>query len=203
MQSSNAGHCLFTGIVSPVRARTLARTLLGETLYTGWGIRTLGTHEDRYNPMSYHNGSVWPHDNARIAAGLAQYGLMKEVHQVFTGMFDLSQAVDLNRLPELFCGFHRRPGEGPVLYPVACAPQAWATASIYMLLQSCLHLHVSGAIGRVTLHHPVLPQFLNEVYINNLKVGAGSVDLILYRYEHDVGFSVTRKEGNVEVMVVK
>lgn len=203
VQSSNAGHCLYTGIASPERAAVLARTLMSESMYSGWGIRTLATHEARYNPMSYHNGSIWPHDNALIAAGFARYGLMKDVHRVFSGLFDLSQEMDLHRLPELFCGFHRRPGEGPILYPVACAPQAWATASVYMLLQSCLHLQINGQSGRVSFHHPVLPQFLNEVYINNLQVGQGSVDLIFYRYEHDVGFSVTRKEGDVEVMVVK
>jgi glycogen debranching enzyme len=153
--------------------------------------------------MSYHNGSVWPHDNALIAAGMARYGLMKDVHKVFSGMFDLSKEMDLHRLPELFCGFHRRPSEGPILYPVACAPQAWATASVYMLLQSCLHLQIQGSTGRVSLYHPVLPSYLNEVYISNLQVGKGSVDLIFYRYEHDVGFSVPRKDGDIEVMVVK
>jgi glycogen debranching enzyme len=204
VQASNAGHCLLTEIASPERARLVAQTLMSEAMYSGWGIRTLGTHEVRYNPMSYHNGSVWPHDNALIAAGMARYGLMEEVHEVMSGLFALSQTMDLHRLPELFCGFHRRPADGPVLYPVACAPQAWATASIYMLLQACLHLKVSGRTGRVTLTHPVLPQFLDEIYINNLRVGQGGVvDLIFYRYEHDVGFSVTRKEGDVEVMVVK
>lgn len=203
VQSSNAGQCLYTEIATPEHAQAVARTLLGESMASGWGIRTLGAHESRYNPMSYHNGSVWPHDNALIAAGFSKYGLMKEAHKVFSGMFDLSQAIELNRLPELFCGFHRRPGEGPILYPVACAPQAWATAAVYLLLQSCLHMSVNGRLGRVTFHHPVLPPFLNEVMINNLRVGQGSVDLIFYRYEHDVGFSVPRKEGNVEVVVVK
>src|SRR5262249_31125702 len=129
VRTSNAGHCLFTGIAAPERAVRVARTLLGPESFSGWGVRTLATTEARYNPMSYHNGSIWPHDNALIALGLSRYGLEEEVLQIMNGLFDASLFLDLHRLPELFCGFVRRPGEGPTLYPVACAPQSWAAAA--------------------------------------------------------------------------
>src|SRR5207253_9868102 len=117
--------------------------------FSGWGIRTLATAEARYNPMSYHNGSVWPHDNALIAAGQSRYGFKHMVLMVLGGLFEASVCVDLHRLPELFCGFQRRPGEGPTLYPVACAPQSWSAASVCLLLQSCLGMEVNAAEGRL------------------------------------------------------
>ena len=124
VRTSNAGHALYTGIASRERALRTAVTLMDERHFSGWGIRTVADSEARYNPMSYHNGSVWPHDNAIIAAGFARYGLREQVRRAFEGMFAASQFVDLHRLPELFCGFPRRPGEGPTLYPIACAPRA-------------------------------------------------------------------------------
>ncbi|HKW86823.1 MAG TPA: amylo-alpha-1,6-glucosidase, partial [Nitrospiraceae bacterium] len=142
VRTSNAGHCLFTGIASQERARCIADSLLGKDFFSGWGIRTVAASEARFNPMSYHNGSVWPHDNALIAIGLARYGLKESVLKIMTGLFDASLLVDLHRLPELFCGFVRRPGESPTLYPVACAPQAWSAASVFMLLQACLGLTI-------------------------------------------------------------
>src|SRR5205823_2033432 len=138
VRTSNAGHCLLTGIAAPERALRVARTLLSHDSFSGWGIRTVAAREARYNPMSYHNGSIWPHDNAPIAAGLARYGLKDEALRVMNAMFDASLFFDMHRLPELFCGFERRAGEGPTLYPVACAPQAWAAAAIFLLLQACL-----------------------------------------------------------------
>lgn len=203
VRASNAGHCLLTGIADPTRAWLTAQTLLGETMFSGWGIRTLATTEARYNPMSYHNGSIWPHDNALIASGFARYHFRDEVMKVLNAFYDLSQEVELHRLPELFCGFHRRPGEGPILYPVACSPQSWATATVFSLLQACLNLEVRGKYSRVSLYRPTLPSFLNEVHIKNLRVGQGLVDLVFYRYDQDIGFGVTRKEGDIEVMVVK
>ncbi len=140
VRSSNAGQCLYTGIVAADRAARVAEQLLGENFFTGWGIRTLATTEHRYSPMSYHNGSVWPHDNALIALGLSRYGLREATARVLQGLFDASRFMSLNRLPELFCGFARRPAEKPTLYPMACAPQAWASASPFLLLQACLGL---------------------------------------------------------------
>lgn len=203
VRASNAGHCLLTGIADPDRARRTAGMLMGETFFSGWGIRTLAAGEARYNPMSYHNGSVWPHDNALIAAGLARYGYMEFVHKVLAGLFDASIFMDLHRLPELFCGFVRRPGQSPTLYPVACAPQAWSAASVFLLLQACLGLSIRAPEGRIVFFHPLLPEFLPEIRLRNLRVGAASVDLSLKRYEQDVGITVMQREGQVEVVTIK
>jgi glycogen debranching enzyme len=202
VRTSNAGHCLLTGIATPVRALRTAQTLLGEEAFSGWGIRTVADGEARYNPMSYHNGSIWPHDNALIAQGLARYGLKDAVLKVLTGLFDASLYVDLHRLPELFCGFVRRPGESPTLYPVACAPQSWAAAVVFQLLQACLGLQIHGPEAQIRFTHPLLPIFLREVHITGLKVGQASVDLLLRRHEQDVGVNVLRRTGDVEVVVV-
>lgn len=203
VKTSNAGHCLFTGMASAERARLTAQTLLGDDSFSGWGIRTLAASEARYNPMSYHNGSIWPHDNSLIAYGLAQYGFKDLAIKVLAGLFDASIFVDLHRMPELFCGFARRPGEGPTLYPVACVPQSWAAASVFLLLQACLGLSVKAPVGQVHFSHPLLPEFLREVRIKNLTVGKGSVDLLFERHEDDVGINILRKEGDVEVVLVK
>jgi glycogen debranching enzyme len=203
VRTSNAGHVLFSGTARPDRARLVARTLLADDSFSGWGVRTLSTLEKRYNPMSYHNGSVWPHDNALVAAGLARYGYKAEAARILTGLFDASLFVDMHRLPELFCGFPRRPAEGPTRYPVACLPQAWASGAVYMLLQAVLGLTVDGTRGRLTLDRPELPPFLPRLRIAGLRVGAGRVDLDLKRHGTDVGVNVTRREGAVEVLVVK
>lgn len=203
VRTSNAGQCLFSGIVSPERAPRLARTLMSEDSFSGWGVRTVASGEVRYNPMSYHNGSIWPHDNALIAFGLARYRLRAEVLRILTGMFDASLFVDLHRMPELFCGFPQRPGEGPTLYPVACAPQAWAAAGVFLLLQSCLGLHIDGVQRRISFCYPVLPAFLRRIRIGNLRVGGAVVDLRLERHRADVSINVLRREGDVEIAVVK
>src|SRR5213075_1138820 len=144
VRTSNAGHCLFAGIASQEHARRVATTLTEETSFSGWGIRTVASSEARYNPMSYHNGSVWPHDNALIAAGFGRYGFKESAAMVLAGLLDASLFFDLHRLPELFCGFPRRAGESPTLYPVACAPQAWAAGAVFLLLEACLGLSVSA-----------------------------------------------------------
>ncbi|RJP76938.1 MAG: amylo-alpha-1,6-glucosidase [Candidatus Zixiibacteriota bacterium] len=203
VRTSNAGQCLFTGIASPDHARILAPTLMGEEFFSGWGIRTLAAGEARYNPMSYHNGSIWPHDNALIARGLSHYRFRELALKVLAGMFDASLFMDLNRLPELFCGFHRRPGEGPTQYPVACSPQAWAAGAVFMLLQACLGLTIRGTQNQVHFFHPALPEFLQEVSIRNLRVGQGSMDLALRRYSGNVAIQVVRREGDVSLLVVK
>ncbi len=133
--SSNSGQVLLTGIASAERAKRVAQTLLGPACFSGWGIRTLGMSEPHYNPMSYHNGSVWPHDNGLIALGFARYGHAQETARIFSAMFDAASYMDLRRLPELFCGFLRRQHNAPTQYPVACSPQAWASATMFALLQ--------------------------------------------------------------------
>jgi glycogen debranching enzyme len=203
VRSSNAGHALWTGIAEPAQARRAAETLMADGSFSGWGIRTLDAAELRYNPMSYHNGSVWPHDNALIAAGLASYGFDDLGLRLYEAMLGVSEMVDLHRLPELFCGFARRPGEGPTLYPVACAPQAWAAGAVFMLLGSALGITVDGARGQVSLVHPVLPPTMGDLTITGLDVGKGRVDLMLENHPHDVGLTVLRREGDVKVVVVK
>jgi glycogen debranching enzyme len=204
VRSSNPGHCLFTGVVDPRRARLVAESVMGPDLFSGWGIRTVSTREARYNPMSYHNGSLWPHDNAICAAGLARYGLTDAVMAIMAGLFEASLFVELQRLPELFCGFRRRPGEGPTLYPVACAPQSWAAAAVSQLLQSCLGLSIDAVEGRVTVSQARLPDFLEHVTVRGLTVGGGAaIDLSFDRQAHDVGVTVLNRTGHVAVIITK
>ncbi|HEY2924127.1 MAG TPA: hypothetical protein VGJ98_04105 [Candidatus Eisenbacteria bacterium] len=201
--ASNAGHCLWTGIADASRAERLARRMGRDDFHSGWGVRTLAAGQARYNPMSYHNGSMWPHDNAIIAAGLARYGFKDHATRILSGLFDASLFLDLARMPELFCGFERGPGAGPTPYPVARAPQAWAAGAFFMTLQACLGLSVDGMRGRVSFDHPALPQSLEEVTVRKLRVGQGEVDLVIRRYERDVGVDVLDRAGRVQVEVLK
>jgi glycogen debranching enzyme len=156
--------------------------------------------ERRFNPMSYHNGSVWPHDNALIAAGLARYGFKDLALIILTSLFDSTMHVDLHRLPELFCGFSRRPGEGPTGYPVACRPQAWAAGAVFMLLEATLGIEIDAPRRRITLSRPALPRWLQRVRIDNLAIGEDSVDLLCERHANDVGIHVIRRRGNLNVV---
>jgi glycogen debranching enzyme len=201
--TSNAGHCLYSGIASEERARRVMHTLMSESCYSGWGVRTVALHERGYNPMSYHNGSVWPHDNAIIAAGFARYGFKEAAVKILTGLFDAALYVDLHRLPELFCGFSRQPGEAPTLYPVACSPQAWAAGAVFLCLQSCLGLEVRSPSPTVTFANPVLPSFLDRIEILGLQVGDASADLMLTRHTDDVGISVRQRSGHVSVVTLR
>jgi glycogen debranching enzyme len=203
VRTSNAGHCLYTGIALPDRAGPLADQLLSPEMFSGWGVRTVATTELRHNPMSYHNGTVWPHDNAIIAAGLAAYGRKDHAIRIMAALFNASLFLELNRLPELFCGFARRPGEGPTLYPVACAPQAWAAAAPFLIIQAVLGLSLDGRAARVRFDYPVLPRFLNEMQIYNLRAGKSAVDLRLHRHTDDVGIHVSGRRGPIEVIAVK
>ena len=140
---------------------------------------------------------------AFVAAGLARYGFMSASSQIFRGMFGLSEAIDFHRLPELICGFHRRAGEAPTLYPVACAPQAWAAGAVFLCLQSCLGLEVRYPTPTVTFSNPVLPSFLDRIEILGLQVGDASADLTLTRHTDDVGISVRQRRGNVSVVTLR
>jgi glycogen debranching enzyme len=202
VRSSNAGQCLFTGIVSPERARRVAEHLMSDGGFSGWGIRTIHSQEARFNPMSYHNGSVWPHDCSLVAAGLGRYGLREQASQILGGLFDASLYFDMHRLPELFCGFARVPGETPTLYPQACSPQAWASAAPLLCLQACLGLEVDGVGNRVHFRNPVMPPFLDQVVIRNLRVRESSLDLVVARYPHGVGVRLARREGDAELVVM-
>ena len=202
VRSSNAGQVLFTGIARPDRAAEVADLLLRPQFFTGWGIRTIANTEARYNPMSYHNGSVWPHDNALIALGLARYGRQRAVERLFKGLFEAATYMDMRRLPELFCGFQRGRGRGPTLYPVACAPQAWASATPFTLLEASLGLQFDPAANEIRLRNPRLPEFLDEVVLRNLRLGEASVDLKVNRHDTEVSVEILRRRGQVQVSVV-
>jgi glycogen debranching enzyme len=202
VRSSNAGHLLFSGMIRDDRARRVAVDLLRPHFFTGWGIRTIALGETRYNPMSYHNGSIWPHDNALIALGLSRYGLMHSVEHLFKGLFDAATYMDLRRLPELFCGFRRERHRGPTLYPVACAPQAWASATPFTLLEAALGLEFDAERSEIRLRNPRLPIFLNEVVLRDLQLGESSVDLLLRRHGDCVSMEVLRRRGQIQVSIV-
>ena len=201
VRSSNAGQVLLSGIASPERAQLTARGLMDRDCFSGWGIRTVAETAARYNPMSYHNGSVWPHDNALIALGFAQYGLSGHILRLFRAMFDAAGYMDLRRLPELFCGFRRVPGKGPTSYPVACSPQAWASATPFALLQACLGLSFDPAGERVRFRQPRLPDFLDQVVIRNLEVGDSRFDIMLRRYGGDVSVNVLDRRGDGRIAI--
>jgi glycogen debranching enzyme len=201
VRTSNAGQLLFSGMVRPERAARVVKDLFGADFFSGWGIRTLGAQEKRFNPTSYHNGSVWPHDNALIALGLARYGHSAEALALTTALFDAAAHMHLRRLPELFCGFDRRRGKAPTLYPVACAPQAWAACTPFALIQACLGLEVDAASETVRLRQPHLPQFLDWLVVRRLCVGQGRVDLLFRRQDSSVAVSLLCREGGADVEV--
>ncbi|MGH9632224.1 MAG: amylo-alpha-1,6-glucosidase, partial [Bryobacteraceae bacterium] len=203
VRNSNAGQCLFTGIASPAHARRTIESLLSSPLFSGWGVRTIASSERRYNPMSYHNGSVWPHDNALIASGASRYRDKQLALRILSALLDLSIFTELHRLPELICGFPRRPGKGPTLYPVACAPQAWAAGAVFLVLQSCLGLSIRARESRIHLHYAALPESLRWVQIRNLKIGNSSLDLIFERTAETVAVDIRRRTGDVEIVAVK
>jgi glycogen debranching enzyme len=203
VRSSNAGQCLFSGIASQSQADKTAKALMSPDMFSGWGIRTIGTGEKRYNPMSYHDGSVWPHDNAMIAFGDRNCKDKKLALGVLSGLLDLSLFVDLHRLPELICGFPRRQGKGPTLYPVACSPQAWAAGAVFMALQSCLGLSIYAGESKLCVSQSALPESLSRVEIRNLRVGEATVDLAFERHAETVAVNVLRRSGELEIIARK
>jgi glycogen debranching enzyme len=177
--------------------------LLSQGLFSGWGVRTLATGERRYNPMSYHNGSVWPHDNAMIAFGDIATREKDLALGIMSGLLDLSIFIELHRLPELICGFPRRAGKAPTLYPVACAPQAWAAGAVFLVLQACLGLSIDAKKSRVYLQYTALPESIGEVRIRNLKIGNSSVDLFFERHAETVAANILRRSGDIEIVALK
>lgn len=198
--SSNSGHALFTGIADAERAQRVAARLLEPDMFSGWGVRTVGMTAARYNPMSYHNGSIWPHDNALIALGMARYGLKDGVLRIFAGLMEAAGHIELRRLPELFCGFGRRQRQGPIGYPVACAPQAWAAASPLALVQASLGLSFDHDAREVRFDTPVLPEFIDRLSLTNLTLGSSSVDLLLTRHGKDAAISVLDRRGDLRIL---
>ena len=203
VRTSNAGHALFTGIAAPGLAARVAETLLGPDFFSGWGIRTVASGEARFNPISYHNGSIWPHDNAMIALGFARYGLASHAARVFSAMFEAAAYQELRRLPELYCGFIRKRHRGPTAYPVACAPQAWASAAPFAFLEACLGMQLRQEANAVSFRDPVMPAFLDHVTINHLSLGNSRIDLKLQRHGSDVTLNLLRRRGDAKVMLVK
>jgi glycogen debranching enzyme len=202
VRTSNAGQVLFSGIASSERAARVADGLLRPHFFSGWGIRTVAQGEARYNPMSYHNGSIWPHDNALIALGLARYGHKRAIATLFEGLFRAGSYMDLRRLPELFCGFPRHTGHGPTLYPVACSPQAWASAAPFTLLEASLGLQFDPLKGEIRLRNPRLPDFLEEVTLRNLQLDSSTITLRVRRHHDSVSIDTTPIRGNIQVSVV-
>src|ERR1700722_20144408 len=202
VRTSNAGQVLFTGIASSDRAARVAKGLLETSFFSGWGIRTVANGEGRYNPMSYHNGSIWPHDNALIALGLARYDHKQAVDTLFHGLFNAATYMEYRRLPELFCGFQRQREQGPTLYPVACSPQAWASATPFTLLEASLGLQFDPYKGEIRLRNPRLPEFLDEVILRDLRLGTASVDLRVRRQGHTVSLDTSRISGDIRVSII-
>lgn len=203
VRSSNAGHALFTGIAEASRAPGVAAALLSPEGFSGWGIRTIAQGESRYNPMSYHNGSVWPHDNALVGLGFARYGMKREAARVLDAMFQSATYQELRRLPELYCGFIRKPYRGPTAYPVACSPQAWAAAAPFGLIAACLGLELSAERREIRFTQPQLPNFLEALMLRNLRLGGARTDLLFRREDDDVTLRILSREGEVGVVQVR
>jgi glycogen debranching enzyme len=198
---SNAGQCLWTGIVSPARARAVADRLLGPELFSGWGIRTYASGQPGYNPLGYHTGTVWPHDTSLVAAGLKRYGLHDEANRLVGSVFEAAQRFPEFRLPELFCGFDRETSPVPVPYPVACSPQAWAAGAPFLFLQTMLGLQPHADRGELELFRPNLPDWLGKVTLTNLRVGDAAVDLLFHRWRGTTSAEVLRKVGDISVTI--
>eukprot|EP01103_Thecamoeba_quadrilineata_P018864 TRINITY_DN7419_c0_g1_i1.p1 TRINITY_DN7419_c0_g1~~TRINITY_DN7419_c0_g1_i1.p1 ORF type:complete len:737 (-),score=95.56 TRINITY_DN7419_c0_g1_i1:84-2294(-) len=198
--SSDAGHLLFCGVPSEERGASVIKHLLSNRFRSGWGIRTLAEGEPHYNPMSYHNGSVWPHDTTICAAGIARYGGRTSVVQIISEIFEAAIHFHM-RLPELYCGFQRVPEQGPVAYPVACLPQAWATGALFMLIQSVLGLKIDGRSKKVHIEQPMLPSGIEHLRVKDLSVGKVTIDVEWSRLRGQVFVVASRHEENgVQIM---
>ncbi len=202
VRTSNAAHVLWTGIASPERAARIAAEVVTPKFLSGWGVRTVAVGEARYNPMSYHNGSIWPHDNSLIVWGLARYGFVHEAERIFEALFGAANYFDSRRLPELFCGFRRRKGAAPTLYPVACAPQAWAAGAPFLLLQACLGLEFDPANRAIRFRNPRLPGFADEITLRNLGFDGAQVDVTLRQVGEHAALRVLRNTGAVQVSML-
>ncbi|EKE03753.1 MAG: hypothetical protein ACD_20C00157G0030 [uncultured bacterium] len=203
--SSNPGQCLETGIMDNYYANIVAEKLLSPDMFSGWGIRTLGLETLAFNPMSYHNGSVWPHDNSIIAYGLSKINRIDLAVRVTTALFDAARLMTYKRLPELFCGFSRqfKIQDPPVRYPVACIPQAWAAASVFLLIQSMLNIHPDAQNRELRIFNPEIPEWLTYLRIENLSIGDAFVDLEFRRTGRGLVIDVLDKKGDVDIIIKK
>jgi glycogen debranching enzyme len=199
--TSNPGHLLASGILDNIKANLVADRLMTDELHTGWGIRTLSSHSVSFNPISYHNGSIWPHDNAIIAEGLRKMGRNDDAHQLMKELFDVAQNQQHFRLPELLCGFVRQEATGPISYPVSCSPQAWAAGSIFQLLKTCINMEPDAYNKCLRIIEPALPEWLETVVIKGLRVGNATLDLNLVGSKGSTFCQITRKLGDLRVIV--
>jgi len=199
--TSNPGHCLGLGLFSEEKARSAAERLRAPDLFNGWGIRTLSSTSPAYNPMGYHIGSVWPHDTGMIAAGLRTLGFTEQALEIAQGILDMAAQQPYQRPPELFCGFERSPDSSPVRYPVACSPQAWATGTIFQLLQIMVNLVPDAPNNCLRIIDPTLPESVQHLYLSNLKIGQTLLDLEFERANGATACRVVRKRGNLRVVI--
>jgi glycogen debranching enzyme len=202
VRTSNAGQALATGIARSDRALRIANGLLHTRFYSGWGVRTVASGEARYNPMSYHNGSIWPHDNALIAQGFARYGCKRGINVIFDGLVRATTYMEHRRIPELYCGFRRRPGRGPTLYPAACSPQAWAAGAPFLMLQAMLGLEFDHEARRVLLINPSLPASAGRIIVRNLTLGDANIDFAVSQDGEAVAVQVLRTTGDVQISLL-
>jgi len=199
--SSNPGHLLWTRIVSDSRAQIVARRLLQDDMFTGWGLRTLSSRERAYNPMSYHNGSVWPHDTALAAVGMREYGMNAQFLTLATGLFEAVLQFDDMRMPELFCGFPRVAGYAPTRYPVACSPQAWASGVVFQLIGAMLGLRPEAADNQITLARPTLPGWLTWIEIRGLRVSKSRLGMRVLQGSDGAAVELLARDGDAELVV--
>jgi glycogen debranching enzyme len=199
--SSNAGHALWAGVSDEEKARRTAASLMADEVFNGWSARTLSAREVRYNPLGYHLGTVWPHDNSIIAAGFKRYGCDAEAMRVFVGLLQATIHFDGRRLPELFGGFHRDDYGVPVPYPVACQPQAWAAGTMPYLLTTLLGLEPEGHENRLRVVRPALPDFVNRVEVRRLGIGEARADLRFERAGEKIEVKVLKIDGALDVVV--
>ena len=202
VRSSNAGHLLWTGIARPDRALRVADAMVSADFFSGWGVRTIAKGEARYNPMSYHNGSIWPHDNSFIALGFSHYGFQQHAEKVFEAAFAAATYMDLRRLPELYCGFRRRRGAGPTLYPVACSPQAWASGALHLMLRAMLGIEFEPRAEEIRFRNPRLPAATHEITLRGLTMGHAKIDVELRRLGAHVSIRVLQSSGSVQVSMI-
>lgn len=203
VRSSNAGQLLFTGIASSARAERTAAMLASAEMLTGWGVRTIGARERRFNPTSYHNGSIWPHDNALIALGLARYGHSDLAARIAASVFESAVHMDLRRLPELFCGIRKQRDKGPILYPVACTPQAWAAAAPFGVLQACMGLEIDATQRVARFRYPRLPAGIEALRVTGMPIGSATVDLMLSRHGETFAVNIMRRNGEAEILTMQ
>jgi glycogen debranching enzyme len=199
--TSNPGHCLWSRIVEDDKAPKVVQRLLSPSLACGWGIRTLASRQTAYDPIGYHTGSVWPHDNALIAHGMRRYGLDGEARKVLDQLALAGAFFPLARFPEVFCGFSADDVPLPVQYPVACRPQAWASGAPLLMVRSYGGLSADAPNNVLYIDRPRLPEWLDRVEIQGMRIGEARIDLVLTNNEGVTATEVPRKEGDIEVLI--